>query len=83
MKLLKHIKSIALGYSEVFYKGEKYGVTREDFNGGKSIKVYAKALGGSHFISFNYYLTSTSQLLKPCEMPAEEVIHFLKYYKSI
>ena len=61
MKLLKHVKSIALGYSE----------------------VYAKALGGSHFISFNYYLTSTSQLLKPCEMPVEEVIHFLKYYKSI
>jgi hypothetical protein len=28
--------------------------------------------------SLNYYVTKTNELLKPCEMPEEKVIHFLK-----
>jgi hypothetical protein len=48
------IKSVATVYSEVKYEDKKYGVSRTNFNSGKIIKVYAKELGGKHFISFNY-----------------------------
>ncbi|WP_245962931.1 peptide methionine sulfoxide reductase [Ulvibacter antarcticus] len=72
---------IPIGYSEVYYKGEKYGLTRTDFNKGKSMKLYAKALGGTDFISCNYYITKQSELLKPCEMPKEKVLDFINNFK--
>jgi len=83
MELLEKIKQLPLGYSEVMYKYKKYGVTRADFNDGKSFKVYAEALGGTDFISLNYYGTQSSELLKPCEMPEKKVIDFLKNLKII
>jgi hypothetical protein len=78
MSLLKYIKLIPKGYSEVLYKQKKYGLTKTDYNNGKSIKVFAEELGGNDFISMNYYITSTSESLKPCEMPKQKVIHFMK-----
>ena len=66
-----------IGYSEVFYKNKKYGVTRTDYNLGKSIKLYAEELGGNDFISLNYYSTAKGEFLKPCEMPEQKVISFL------
>ena len=81
--LLHRIKSIPLGYSEVVYRGKKYGVSRSDFNKGKSIKVYAHQLGGSDFVSLNYYITSKKESLKPCEMPKQKVIDFLNNYKHL
>jgi hypothetical protein len=83
MSLLKHIQLIPNGYSEVLYQQKKYGVSRTDFNSGKSIKVYAKELGGNDFISMNYYITSTSESLRPCEMPKKKVIHFMKNIELI
>lgn len=80
--ILEKIKNLPLGYSEVEYQQKKYGVTRTDFNDGKSIKVYAKELGGNDFISLNYYITSKLESLKPCEMPEQKVIHFLNNYKG-
>ncbi len=80
MTWIEKIKLLPVGYCEVRYEGKKYAVTREDFNGGKSIKVFAKETGGNDFISFNYYLTSTADLLKPCEMPEVKVIRFLENY---
>lgn len=71
------IANIPEGYSEVIYQKKKYSITRKNFNLGKSVKVYAEELGGNDFISFNYYETSDAHL-KPCEMPQEKVIHFLK-----
>ena len=83
MSLLSKIKDFPLGYSEVFFENKKYGITRTDFNNGKSFKIYAEELGGKNFISLNYYITETSEKLKPCEMPAEKVIHFLNNYSFI
>ncbi|WP_335965214.1 peptide methionine sulfoxide reductase [Galbibacter sp. PAP.153] len=79
--LLNKIKQIPIGYSEVEYLDKKYGVSRTDFNNGKSIKIYAEELGGNNFISLNYYITASSESLKPCEMPEAKVTHFLKHYK--
>lgn len=83
MSLLDYIKLIPKGYSEVLYKQKKYGVTRTDFNSGRSIKVFAEELGGNDFISMNYYITNKSENLKPCEMPEQKVIDFLKNIELI
>ncbi|WP_296385025.1 peptide methionine sulfoxide reductase [Winogradskyella sp.] len=66
------------GYSEGIYNDKKYGITKTIFNKGNSLKVYAEELGGNDFISLNYYVTKTNELLKPCEIPEQKVIHFLK-----
>ncbi|MEL6254171.1 MAG: peptide methionine sulfoxide reductase [Bacteroidota bacterium] len=81
MGLLAYIDRIPEGYSEASYKGKKYGLSKEIFNQGKSFKIYAEELGGKDFISLNFYQTSDKELLKPCEMPAEKVIDFLKEVK--
>ncbi|MGK0363502.1 MAG: hypothetical protein ACI85O_000547 [Saprospiraceae bacterium] len=78
----KLINKIPLGYSEVFYQSKKYSLTRRDFNQGKSTKVFAKELGGTDFISFNFYLTEGGENFKPCEMPEEKVLAFLKNFTS-
>lgn len=75
--LLPYIKNLPNGYSEGIYQNKKYGITKTIFNNGKSFKIYAEELGGTDFISLNYYLTSTQELLKPCEMPEQKVIDFL------
>ncbi len=83
MGLLEKIKQLPVGYSEGVYNDKKYGVTRTDYNNGKSFKVYAEDLKGTDFVSLNYYITSKSELLKPCEMPERKVIDFLKNIKII
>ncbi|HEA22696.1 MAG TPA: peptide methionine sulfoxide reductase [Pricia antarctica] len=72
-----------IGYSEVAYKNKKYGVTRTDYNLGKSIKLYAEELGGNDFISLNYYSTAKGECLKPCEMPEQKVIAFLMDFVNL
>ncbi|WP_298900572.1 peptide methionine sulfoxide reductase [uncultured Psychroserpens sp.] len=83
MSILNRIKLLPKGYVEVLFQKKKYGVTRDDFNEGKSIKVYAKELAGNDVISLNYYITSEKELLKPCEMPNQKVIQFLNNFKLI
>lgn len=53
-------------------------MTKTTFNNGKSIKFYAEELGGNDFVSLNYYITNSEELLKPCEMDKYKVIHFLE-----
>lgn len=77
-ELLTKILSFPTGYSVVWYHDKKYGLTRTDFNNGKSIKLYAEELGGNDFISLNYYIVTHSERLKPCEMPQKKVIDFIK-----
>jgi len=77
----KRIEDLPIGFSEVFYKNKRYGVTKTEFICGKSIKVFAEELGGTNFISLNYYVTRNKQTFLPCEMPKSKVIHFLINYK--
>ena len=79
--ILKKIKKIPLGYSEALYFDKKYGITKSEFNHGDSFKIYAEELGGNDIISLNYYITSSKELLKPCEMPKQKVTHFLNNMK--
>ncbi|RFN58173.1 peptide methionine sulfoxide reductase [Marixanthomonas ophiurae] len=81
--ILSYIEKLPVGYSVVWYHKKKYGVSRTDYNDGKSIKVYAEELGGTDIISLNYYKTSKTEVLKPCEMPEMKVIDFLTGCKLI
>lgn len=76
--ILDLIMQIQEGSSVGIYENSKYQILKETFNNAKSFKVYAEELKGTDFISFNYYITSKSHLLKPCEMPEEKVMHFLE-----
>lgn len=76
--LLDILNAIKEGYSEGHYNTKKYGLTKTTFNKGKSIKFYAEELGGNDFVSLNYYITNTEELLKPCEMSPHKAIHFLE-----
>ena len=49
---------------------------KETHLGDKLIKLYAKELGANDFNSLNYYGIGEG-LLKPYEMPQEEVIDFV------
>ena len=80
---LKQITKLPVGYSEVRYQNKKYGVSRTDFNNGRSHKIYAEELGGKDFISLNYYQTHKGERLKPCEMPHKKVIDFLNSYQIL
>ena len=77
MGLKEKIQGLPIGYSKAFYQGKSYGITRMDFNNGRSIKVYAEELGGNDYISLNFYVTKTSEIIKPCEMELEKIVHFL------
>ncbi len=77
MTLHEIILNIPKGYSEVYHNQRKYSVVRTDFTDGKSLKVLAEELGGTDFISFNYYITTKDAHLKPCEMPEQKVVDFL------
>lgn len=76
------LKNIPLGYTLVHYQNRTYALRRTDFNNGRSAKVYAEELGGTDFISFNYYRTADGEYLKPCEMPEEKVRAFLAGFKK-
>lgn len=73
------INKIPQGYTEGWYNNYRYGITKQIFNKGKSVKIYAKQLAGTDFISLNYYHTTNAQLLKPCEMTEAKVIDFLQH----
>lgn len=66
------------GWSVATYVGRRYGVTRTVHAGGRSMSVYAEELGGTHVVSANIYLTRAHEELRPCEMPAAEVLDFLQ-----
>lgn len=77
------VDSIPCGYSEALYCGDRWAVTKDIFNDGKSVKVFARSLAGSEYISFNYYETNQGNLLKPCKMPESRVVDFLVHMKVI
>lgn len=80
---LQKIRTIPEGYCECLYNKNKYAVTKQTFNGGKSFKIYAEQLNGNDVISCNFYQTNTKNLLKPCEMSATKVVHFFENCKYI
>lgn len=77
------LDSIPEGYSLAFFQNRKYGLTKTIFNQGNSMKIYAEELSGNDCISLNFYITQKQEYLKPCEMPMQKVIKFIKEVKIV
>ena len=72
------IDRVPEGWTLVEYDGRRYGLTRTTRAGGRSVALYAEQLDGTQVVSANVYRTTAGQLLKPCEMPADVVLRFLR-----
>ena len=82
-EIVRRLDQIPAGSSEAFYRNRRYLVTKQLFNGGLSVKLYAEAPGDGDFISLNHYRTHTGDHLRPCEMTTEKVIHFIEHHIPI
>lgn len=78
MNLDARLENFPEGYFEAFFKGRRWGVTKSVSSRGRSVKIYAEELGGSDFVSCNFYRTSGGWIQRPCEMPLEKVLTFLR-----
>ena len=65
------------GFSTGHYQGRRYRIEKTTHTAGRSVKLYARDLGGPDFISLNLYHLAAGDLLKPCEMPEEKVRAFV------
>lgn len=62
--------------------GKSYTVVKSSLAGGRSVKLEARELGGSDYISMNLYLLNDSPRIFPCEMPLEKVVAFLEHLSA-
>jgi hypothetical protein len=75
----EQLKSWPQGYFTATFRGRRYGVSNTSHAGGRSLKLYAEELGGTDFVSLNLYTPETGDAaLRPCEMPVEKVIDFVR-----
>ncbi|MET0695287.1 MAG: hypothetical protein ABWY56_15245 [Propionibacteriaceae bacterium] len=77
-ELAELVDRVPEGWTAVGYAGRRYGLSRSDRAGGQSVAIYAEELGGSDVVSTNVYRPSSGDVLRPCEMPAEKVLDFLR-----
>ena len=78
MSWIEKLRNFPEGASECRYHGKKYLMRKETCLDGQLIKLYAEELGGRDFVSLNCYIVKRKPLLKPCEMPKEKVIDFIR-----
>lgn len=72
------IGAIPEGWSRMQIAGRSWGVTRTTRAGGKVISIDAKRLGDTEQLGANVWITSEGATLRPCEVPAEKVMRFLR-----
>ena len=72
------VDRVPTGWTEVGYAGRTWGLTRADHAGGGTTTLYAEELGGTSAVSANVWRTSGGDVLRPCEMPARDVLAFLR-----
>jgi peptide-methionine (S)-S-oxide reductase len=77
------VERVPEGWTEVGFAGRRYGLTRVTRAGGGSVSLYAEELGGPDVVSTNVFRTASGPLLRPCEMPAEKVLAFLRGWSVI
>lgn len=72
------LRAIPEGWTRVEVDGQAWGVTRVSRAGGKVISVNAERLGGTEQLGANVWITSDGSILRPCEVPAENFLQFLR-----
>ncbi|WP_159980674.1 hypothetical protein [Roseobacter cerasinus] len=74
---MARLAALPAGSTNGIAENRRYMVTKTLFSGGRSVKLVAKELGGSDYISLNVYHLSSGPRLIPCEMSRVKVVHFL------
>jgi peptide-methionine (S)-S-oxide reductase len=72
------LRTIPEGWTRAEVDGQAWGVTRVTRAGGKVISVNAERLGDTEQLGANIWITSDGPILRPCEVPAEKVLQFLR-----
>lgn len=72
------LRAIPEGWTRAEVDGKAWGVTRVTRAGGKVISLNAERLGDTEQLGANVWITSDGPILRPCEVPAEEVLQFLR-----
>ena len=72
------VERVPLGWSRQLIDGRAWGVTRVDRAGGRASTIDGEELGGGRRMSANVWRTGAGTLLRPCEMPAEQVLEVLR-----
>ena len=74
------LDAIPVGHGEGIYAGRRWGVTHTASPDGRRRWLFGEERGGGGRVSFNLYRLAAGPVLKPCEMPAAEVIAFVLGY---
>lgn len=72
------IRAIPEGWSRTNLNGRSWAVTRTSRADGKTISVDAELLGTPERVGANVWMTADGAILRPCEVPAEKVMQFLR-----
>lgn len=72
------IAAIPEGWSRVSIDGATWAVTRTTRASGQVISVDAEMLGTAQRFGANVWITSEETILRPCEVPHERVMRFLR-----
>ncbi len=72
------VARVPLGWTKQLVDGHAWGITRVDRAGGRSSTIDGEELGGARGMSANVWRTEAGTLLRPCEMPAEQVLDVLR-----
>ncbi|MGI5191671.1 hypothetical protein ACQEVI_26255 [Promicromonospora sp. CA-289599] len=72
------VVKIPEGWSSVRVSGQTWGVTRTTRANGKVVSISAERLSDAEQISANVWITTNGPVLKPCEVPADAVVSFLR-----
>lgn len=72
------LRAIPEGWSRAEIDGQAWGVTRVTRAGGRMISLNAERLGHSDQLGANVWITSDGPVLRPCEVPTDKVMRFLR-----
>ena len=72
------LRAIPEGWTRAEVAGRAWGVTRATRAGGKVVSINAERLGATEQLGANVWITSEGPILRPCEVPAEKVMQFLR-----
>ncbi len=77
-ELTELLSRVSDGWTRRVVGGVSWGVSRVDHVGGRTTTLTAEQLGGTRFLSANIWHTNGGPLLRPCEVPAADVLQFLR-----
>lgn len=75
------LETLPRGYTEGLYACQRWGVILNASEDERRWWLRGEELGGIGRVSFNFYRLAAGLALRPCEMPAQQVIAFVEGYR--